>query len=150
MKAEHVNPFIISVCKIMKDMCMLDLKFGKPAISKGSYAVDASIIKLGIIGNLEGQVLLNIEQQTALEIVSKMMMTPVSQIDALGESAISELGNMIAGNAATVFSNNGVLIDITTPTYFAGADFKLDVPAVFSIPFTSPAGNLTVDVYIKD
>ncbi len=28
LKAEHVNPFIISVCKVMKDMCMLDLKIG--------------------------------------------------------------------------------------------------------------------------
>lgn len=34
VKAEHVNPFIISVCKIMKDMCMLDLKIGKPGIKK--------------------------------------------------------------------------------------------------------------------
>lgn len=150
MKAEHVNPFIISVCKIMKDMCMLDLKFGKPTLSKGSYASDASIIKLGLIGSLEGQVLLNIDQSTALEIVSKMMMTPVSQIDELGQSAISELGNMIAGNAATVFSNNGVVIDITPPAYFMGGNFKLDVPAVFSIPFTSDAGNMTVDVYIND
>ena len=131
-------------------MCMLDLKFGKPAISKGAYAADASIIKLGIIGNLEGQVLLNIEQSTALEIVSKMMMTPVSEIDALGQSAISELGNMIAGNAATVFANNNIIIDITTPVYFKGGEFTLDVPAVFSIPFTSVAGNMTVDVYIKD
>ena len=56
MKAEHVNPFIISVCKIMKDMCMLDLKIGKPAMVKGVYASDTSIIKLGIIGNLTGQV----------------------------------------------------------------------------------------------
>ena len=150
MKAEHVNPFIISVCKIMKDMCMLDLKFGKPTLSKGSYAEDASIIKLGLVGSLEGQVLLNIEKPTVLEIVSKMMMAPVSEIDALGQSAISELGNMIAGNAATVFANNGIAIDITPPTYVVGGDFELGVPAVFSIPFTSEAGNLTVDVYIKE
>lgn len=150
MKAEHVNPFIISVCKIMKDMCMLDLKLGKPALSKGSYSADASIIKLGLIGNLEGEVLLNIEQQTALEIVSKMVMMPVTEIDALGQSAISELGNMIAGNAATVFANNEIVIDITPPTYYLGKDFQLGVPAVFSIPFASDAGNMTVDVYIKE
>lgn len=150
MKAEHVNPFIISVSKIMKDMCMLDLKFGKPAITKGAYSADASIIKLGIVGSLEGQVLLNIEHSTALEIVSKMMMSPVSEIDALGQSAISELGNMVAGNAATVFANNDIIIDITPPTYYGGGEFTLDVPAVFSIPFTSTAGNMTVDVYIKD
>ena len=102
MKAEHINPFIISVCKIMKDMCMLDLQIGKPTMSNGVYLENTSIIKLGIIGKLQGEVVLNIEHQTALEIVSKMMMMPVQAIDDLGKSAISELGNMIAGNAATV------------------------------------------------
>ena len=48
VKAEHVNPFIISVCKIMKDMCMLDLKIGKPGIKKGGYLADSSLIKLGL------------------------------------------------------------------------------------------------------
>lgn len=150
MKAEHVNPFIISVCKIMKDMCMLDLKIGKPSIIKGDYQGDTSIIKLGLVGNLTGEVILNIEHQTALEIVSKMMMTPVTDMDALGQSAISELGNMIAGNAATVFSNNDVIIDITPPSYYVGAEYTTDVPELFSIPFTSDAGDLSVDIYVAE
>ena len=144
MKAEHVNPFIISVCKIMKDMCMLDLKIGKPAMVKGVYASDTSIIKLGIIGNLTGQVVLNISHQTALQIVSKMIMMPVDSIDEMGQSAISELGNMIAGNAATVFAN------ITPPSYFLGSEFKPDVSGYFSIPFTCEAGELSVDVFINE
>lgn len=150
MKAEHVNPFIISVCKIMKDMCMLDLKIGKPAMVKGVYAGDTSIIKLGIIGNLTGQVVLNISHQTALQIVSKMIMMPVDSIDEMGQSAISELGNMIAGNAATVFANSNIIIDITPPSYFLGSEFKPDVSSYFSIPFTCEAGELSVDVFIND
>lgn len=150
MKAEHVNPFIISVCKIMKDMCMLDLKIGKPAMVKGAYSGDTSIIKLGIIGNLTGQVVLNISHQTALQIVSKMIMMPVDTIDEMGQSAISELGNMIAGNAATVFANSNILIDITPPSYFLGSEFKPDVPGFFSIPFTCEAGELSVDVFINE
>lgn len=150
MKAEHVNPFIISVCKIMKDICMLDLKIGKPSIINGNYQGNTSIIKLGLIGSLTGEVILNIEHQTALEIVSKMMMMPVTDMDALGQSAISELGNMIAGNAATVFSNNDVIIDITPPSYYVGAEYTADVPELFSIPFTSDAGDLSVDIYVAE
>ena len=86
----------------------------------------------------------------ALEIVSKMVMAPVTEIDAMGQSAISELGNMVAGNAATVFANNEVLIDITPPAYFLGTDYKADVPQMFSIPFSSDVGNMSVDVYIKE
>lgn len=145
-----MNPFIISICKIMKDMCMIDLKIGKPGMSSGNYEAASSLIRLGLVGQLEGEVLLNIEHPMALGIVSKMVMAPVTEIDALGQSAISELGNMVAGNAATVFANSDVLIDITPPTYFTGADYKPDVPQMFSIPFTSDAGNMTVDVYIKE
>ena len=150
MKAEHINPFIISVCKIMKDMCMLELKIGKPSMRQIAYAGDASLIKLGIVGNLTGEVLLNLDHQTALGIVSKMMMTPVDAIDAIGESAISELGNMVAGNAATVFANNNILIDITTPNYCVGSAHQDDGRTMFSIPFTSEIGNLTIDVFIQE
>ena len=95
MKAEHINPFIISVSKIMKDICMLDLKIGKPFIKDDKYEEDSSLIKLGIIGALKGEVVLNLHYETALAVISKMMMMPVAEIDAIGQSAISELGNMI-------------------------------------------------------
>lgn len=150
VKAEHVNPFIISICKIMKDMCMIDLKIGKPSMSTGTYAKDASIIRLGLVGALRGEVLLNIDHSTAIGIVSKMVMMPVEAIDELGQSAISELGNMVAGNAATVFSNKDILIDITPPSYSVGADYQPDVPQVFRIPFTCEAGGITVDVFIEE
>ncbi len=150
MKADHINPFIISVCKIMKDMCALNLKIGKPSMRQAAYAADASLIRLGLIGNLTGEVLLAFEHQTALEVVSKMMMTPVDSIDAIGESAISELGNMVAGNAATVFANNNILIDITTPSYCLGAEYQGDGQKMFSIPFSSEIGNLAIDVFIQE
>lgn len=86
MKAEHVNPFIISVCKVMKDMCMLDLKIGKPSLRQQSFPEENSLIRLGLVGQLSGEVLLNFEPQTALGVVSKMMMMPVNAIDAIGQS----------------------------------------------------------------
>ncbi|MNP65802.1 CheC-like family protein [compost metagenome] len=33
----------------------------------------------------------------------------------MGQSAISELGNMISGNASTILSNQGYVVDITPP-----------------------------------
>lgn len=122
MKAEHVNPFIISVCKVMKDMCMLDLKIGKPSLRQQSFPEENSLIRLGLVGQLSGEVLLNFEPQTALGVVFKMMMMPVNAIDAIGQSAISELGNMVAGNAAT---------------------------EMFTIPFSTEIGDMTIDVRIE-
>jgi chemotaxis protein CheX len=74
----------------------------------------------------------------------------VETIDEIGQSAISELGNMIAGNAATVFASNNILIDITPPQYFLGAEYQGEQKEMFSIPFTSEAGAISVDVYIEE
>ena len=71
MKAEHINPFIISVSKIMKDICMLDLKIGKPFIKDDKYEEDSSLIKLGIIGALKGEVVLNLHYETALAVYQR-------------------------------------------------------------------------------
>ena len=143
MKAEHVNPFIISVCKVMKDMCMLDLKIGKPSLRQQSFPEENSLIRLGLVGQLSG------EPQTALGVVSKMMMMPVNAIDAIGQSAISELGNMVAGNAATVFANNNIMIDITPPDYFIGASYDGAATEMFTIPFSTEIGDMTIDVRIE-
>lgn len=150
MKAEHVNPFILSVCKVVKDMCMIDLQIGKPSMRNTTYSEDASIIQLGLVGHLTGTVVLNLEHSAALGIVSKMMMMPVTSIDEIGQSAISELGNMVAGNAATVFANNNILIDITTPSYCLGGEYEEAGNQMFSIPFTSEAGDISVDIVIKE
>lgn len=55
VKAEHVNPFILSVCKVVKDVCMMDLTIGKPDVKKEECPEDASIIELGLVGATAGQ-----------------------------------------------------------------------------------------------
>ncbi|MEE3460774.1 MAG: chemotaxis protein CheX [Lachnospiraceae bacterium] len=150
MKAENVNPFIISICKVMKDMCMLDLKIGKPENKRCSYAADDSIIKLGLVGAFEGYVILRLDHGTALQVVSKMMMMPVNVIDEIGKSAISELGNMIAGNAATIFSGSGTVLDITIPSYSEGASFVPEDDEILSVPFDTGAGKLSLDITIEE
>ena len=63
-------------------------------------------------------------EDTAKAIASKMMMgMPVDEFNELAQSAISELINMLTANTATNFSENGIIIDISTPTLMYG-DFK--------------------------
>ena len=150
MKAEHINPFVLFVSKIMKDMCMIDITIGKPSMRSSAFAADDSLIKLGLVGSIQGEVILVFNHQTALGIVSKMMMMPVQTIDEIGQSALSELGNMVAGNAATVFANNGTAVDITPPAYGLGDSYTGNPNILFSIPFSSEVGEITVEVFIKD
>ena len=150
MKAEYVNPFSLSVCKVVKEVCMIDLRIGKPGVRPETYDDDASIIELGLTGGLSGRVVLNMEHPTALEIISKMMMQPVETIDEIGRSAISELGNMIAGNADTEIASNNIMIDITPPDYHEGGQYCGKGQQMLSIPFQSDAGAISVDIAIAE
>ena len=105
----------------------------------------------GITGELKGQVIMAFEFNKALDVASKMMMgMPVTALDDMSISAISELGNMIMGNAATIFSTKGILIDITPPTVCRG---NLTIAQSFAQNICVPlsGGDITIelDVAVK-
>jgi chemotaxis protein CheX len=120
MNAEHINPFLIASTKILKDMCFVDVKIGKPYIKDTDFTEDSLVILIGVTGEIRGQVMIAFSNDTACNIASKMIMMPVTQMDELSTSAICELGNMILGNTATIFSTRGIGIDITPPTLCSG------------------------------
>ena len=81
---------------------------------------------IGVTGEMRGQVMISFTTPKACQVASGMMMgMPVPELDDMAMSAISELGNMIMGNAATVFSVRNIGIDITPPTVGRGTG-KID------------------------
>ncbi len=135
LSADFVNPFLISATKILKDMCFVDTKIGKPYI-RDNIDNDSVIIMLGITGQLRGQVVILLNQLAACDIASRMIMMPVSEIDELSGSAICELGNMILGNAATVFSTKGLSIDITPPSLCIGKMAFMNASKSICVPLS--------------
>ena len=122
IRAEQLNPFLMSAKQVLQQVCQIDVQFGQ--ISKDDFYVNGEplFIMLGITGEITGQVCVVMENDTAKDIASRMMMgMPVAELDAMAKSALSELGNMMMGNAATLLSNNNVLIDITPPTLVFGS-----------------------------
>lgn len=120
MSADYINPFLIAATKILKDMVMLDTKIGKPFVKTTEFKNDTVVIIIGVTGEMRGQVMIAFDNNVACDIVSRMCMMQITELDDLGNSAICELGNMILGNAATVFSTKGITIDITPPTLAKG------------------------------
>lgn len=122
IKAEHLNPFLISAKQVLQQVCQVDVQFGP--MSKDSFSVKGEplFIMLGITGEISGQVCVVMGINTAKDIASRMMMgMPVMELDDMARSALSELGNMIMGNAATLLFNNNISIDITPPTLLVGS-----------------------------
>lgn len=120
VNADYINPFLIASTKVLKDMVMIDAKVGKPYIKDSNFKDDSLLIMLGVTGSVKGQVILAFTVPVALDIASKMCMMPMTELNELAQSAVSELGNMILGNTATVFSTKGILIDITPPMMCRG------------------------------
>jgi chemotaxis protein CheX len=116
LNVEHINPFLMASTKVLKEMCYVDAKIGKPYIKQPVFLDNTMVILIGITGEMKGQVMIAFEHLVACDIASKMIMMPITEMDEFARSAICELGNMIMGNSATVFSTKGISIDITPPT----------------------------------
>lgn len=122
IKAEHLNPFLISAKQVLQQVCQIDVQFGPMSKDDFSVTGEPLFIMLGITGEISGQVCVVMGMNTAKDIASRMMMgMPVVELDAMAKSALSELGNMMMGNAATLLFNNNIAIDITPPTLLLGS-----------------------------
>ena len=121
LSVEYINPFLAAATTILKQTCMIDMVIGKPGLKDMKFSHDSLIIIIGITGDVRGQVIIEFANNVACDIAGKMMMQgPLPERGERGHSASCELGNMVLGNAATLFSSQGIGIDITPPTVGRG------------------------------
>jgi chemotaxis protein CheX len=150
MKAQYLNPFLESASLVIQQMCNVSPTRGELQIKDVSFYDDHIWIKIGLTGQLTGDVLFGLHHDVALKIISAMMGGfPVSEMDEMGRSAISELGNMISGNASTILFNQGVMIDITPPQVLDGSTMTADRAKALAIPLhLGDLGKLEIQVII--
>ncbi|WP_139491545.1 chemotaxis protein CheX [Brevibacillus dissolubilis] len=116
MKAQYINPFLESASLVISQVCNVSPTRGELSIKDVKFYDEHIWIKIGMTGQLQGDIVFGLHKEVALRIVSAMMGGfPIAEMDEIGKSAISELGNMISGNASTLLFNQGVAIDITPP-----------------------------------
>ncbi len=120
LSVELINPFLATAKKILSEVCFVEVAIQKPNLKEAAFTSNHWVIIVGVTGQLHGHVLIAMTEKQACAIASKMAMMDITQMDDFASSAISELGNMIMGNVATVFSSSGVGIDITPPTLSHG------------------------------
>lgn len=151
INANHVNTFLRSASSVLQNCCMLtDIQIGKPYMKDASFSADNWVIIIGLTGELKGQVLICFEQEAVLDIASKMCMMPVTQMDELSCSAICELGNMILGNAATLFAADGIGIDITPPTLSHGmVEFMNNFTKNLCVPLMYDNGSKKIEMHLS-
>jgi len=123
IKAAHINPFLKSATLVLEQMCAVSPQRGNISLTVIEYRDDYVWLKIGILGQLQGNIVFGFPRQVALRIISAMMGGySVTELDELALSAISELGNMISGNASSIMYDEGIAIDITPPVVISSPD----------------------------
>ena len=126
LDVNHINPFLQSSISIFESVTQIKPSVGKPGLASLDFMDATFVIQVGVTGELKGQVLIVMSIDNAKDIASKMMMgMPDNELDDLATSALSELGNMIMGNTATIFSTQNTHIDITPPMALVGSQLRL-------------------------
>ncbi len=154
INVEYINPFIGASTTVLKQMANIDTKIGKPYVRQSPYTGGDVVILIGITGEIKGQVIFSFKQAEALKIASNMMGGMVlTELDEISKSAISEMTNMILGNAATLLSNKGIVIDITPPSLLMGQALQISTQKMKTvcIPLDlSVGGVIEIDVAISE
>lgn len=126
MKAEYVNPFLQAFDSVVGQAVNIRPERGNIFIKEGSVKSSEVIITIGVTGDLTGSVTLSMSEVAARYVASKMMFgMEVKELNDMAKSAISELGNMIAGNSASLFSKMGTNINITPPSLYTGSNMTV-------------------------
>ena len=152
LNADIINPFLSAAMQMLKDVSQIETKMGKPTVKQAKFNNETIVIMIGITGEMKGQVMLAFPKDIACKVAGNMCMMEVKEMNDLSMSAICELGNMIMGNAATIFSTKGIGIDITPPTICVGdMIFTTSITQNISIPLViSDDKAIEVNVAVKE
>jgi chemotaxis protein CheX len=154
MNVEHINPFIEASKTVMKTVANIDVSLGRVYLKTSPYSSETLVVVVGLMGELRGQVIFSMDKNVAFKIASAMMMgMSITKLDEMSKSAIAESTNVILGNAATLFYNRGITIQITPPSLMMGNNIQISTPnmKILSIPLIlSTGGKIEMDIALAE
>jgi chemotaxis protein CheX len=152
LKAEFINPFLEATVSVVKTMAFVDPTPGKPFIKKGAVATGDISGIVGITGEAEGSLCLSFSKGCILQIVSKMFGEEQQEINEEVKDAVGEMTNMISGDSRRRLQEIGHTFQGAIPSVVSGTGHEIKHVTkgpILSIPFTTQAGEFTVEVCFK-
>jgi len=152
MKAEFINPFLEATVSVLKTMASLDPVPGKPFLKNGTSATSDVSGIVGITGETEGSICITFCRQCILHVVGRMFGEEHQEIDEEVKDAVGELTNMISGDSRRRLQEIGHTFQGAIPTVISGKGHEIrhvTKGPILSIPFSTQAGNFTVEVCFK-
>jgi chemotaxis protein CheX len=147
MRAELINPFIVSLVNTFETMLSCEVVRGTPHLTdhdRGLYEISGAI---GLSGRAIGMVVVSLSRSVALQAAAHMLMTPCDELNSDVTDAVGEITNMVAGGAKAQLADYN--LSISLPNVFVGEKTELHFPSdvvPITIPFETQWGPLRVDV----
>ncbi len=148
--AKFLNPFFSSAYDVIQEMSGQSVERGKLALqnSQTCRSLGFAVI-IGVVGEVEGRVILDMSQITAIKFAEIMNMETIGEFNELVKSSMGEIGNMISGRAVSKLQNEGYDFNITPPTLFEGQNMVMSNPSelpTIVVPLKAEFGSILVNL----
>jgi chemotaxis protein CheX len=151
---EHIDSFVKAAYSVIESMLNPDVEAGRPFFNDQPLTKYDICVLVGVLGDLQGQVICGMSKETATKIISQMLFTETTEIDQMGQSALCELKNIIVGTASTNLSCSGYQCNITPPLFLKDheiPDFLKHIQTTLAIPIKTPFGSIDINLaLLKD
>lgn len=125
MRVELLNPFIVAAGEVLNQELGVQANRGKLSLQRDTYISDDITVLISLVGDIWGVVIISLSFDTAKAIVSHMLGEEITEFNELAQSGVGELGNVIAGQAATKLAQAGYKADISVPTMIVGKGSRI-------------------------
>lgn len=125
---------------------------GKPFFVSDPLQKYEVCVLVGVLGDLQGQVICGMSAETAKKIASHMLFAEVKELDQMSVSAICELKNIIVGTASTNLSLTGYKCTITPPLFLNGGvipNFLKHIQTSLAIPIKTTFGDIEMNLAVR-
>jgi len=149
---EHIDSFVKAAYSVIECMLNPEVEAGRPFFNDQPLTKYEVSVLVGILGDLQGQVICGMSKETATKIVSQMLFTETAEIDQMGQSALCELKNIIVGTASNNLSQNGYECNITPPLFLMDGnipDFLKHIQTALAIPIKTPYGMIEINLALR-
>lgn len=152
MKAEFVNPFVVSAFQVLQTETKSEVIKGNVTLQDSPLVSDEVTVLIGVVGRAQGLVLYGMSEKTAKGLVSEMTGESVAVFDALAESAVAELGNVITGLASGELERAGYPCKIAPPSVVVGRGTSISTLSIkrLVIPLKTNHGDIVVHVALRE
>ena len=150
MRAEFVNPFLVSLLHVISTMAQLDLKAGAPRKKNDELARGDVSGLIGMVGpQTRGSFSITFDKSLALEIMRRMLGEAPENINEEVTDMVGEITNMVTGGAKRMLAEKGYDFNMASPVVVSGPSHTISHKTdstMLLMPFESEYGRATIEI----